>query len=120
MRVFLVVLLAALALGGVLRFSSRASAPAAVPLAAAAPPQSEGAGPARSRIAPPDELPTASIPPEQPRLLKVRPHQRKAIPIPQPPPRAGMSREQKRIKVKVKSSAHTHNRAALPTWSAGR
>jgi len=99
MRVFLVALLAALALGGVLRFS-RSPAPAPQPLAAiAAPTRAEApasalapvTAPARPKADPAQaatqDLPTASLPPEQPRILKVRPGRQKAVPIPQPPQR---------------------------------
>lgn len=95
MRVFLVALLAALSIGGVLRLS-RSPAPAPQPLAAIAAPTPAPLAPAqapareedRPKVAAADELPTASIPPEQPRLLKARTAHRKGVPIPQPPQRA--------------------------------
>ena len=104
MRVFLVALLAAFSLGGVLRLS-RSPAPAPQPLAAIAAPTPVSLAPARApareevrpKVAVADELPTASIPPEQPRLLKARTAHRKAVPIPQPPQRVKAVR-QERIK----------------------
>ena len=104
MRVFLVALLAALSLGGVLRLS-RSPAPAPQPLAAIAAPTPAPLAPARvpareevqPKVAVAHELPTASIPPEQPRLLKARTAHRKAVPIPQPPQRVKAVR-QERIK----------------------
>ena len=126
MRVLFVALLAALALGGVLRLS-RASAPPPAPLAAAAAlPQAAGiaAPPAtpplakpeavRPRVAMADDLPTASIPPEQPKLLKARTH-RKAVPIPLPPQRAKLSQRER-----GKKAAHQHSASALPTRAARR
>lgn len=125
MRVLFVALLAALVLGGVLRLS-RASAPPPAPLAAAALPQSPAAlappaapdsanrEPVRPKVAAADELPTASIPPEQPKLLKVRIH-RKTVPIPIPPQRAKVS-----PKERSRKGVHQHNASALPTRAARR
>ena len=126
MRVLFVALLAALALGGVLRLS-RASAPAPAPLAAAAALPQAAVSPAppvaapvakleatRPRVAAAEELPTASIPPEQPKLLKARTH-RKAVPIPLPPQRAKLN-----PKERGKKAPHQHSASALPTRAARR